>query len=78
LAGRELLPRCSYITPTPGGTGLMTVAALLVQVVQAAEQQQGQLQQLFEPLARERVGEGEGAGAEAAAEAAAATRRTKL
>ena len=56
----------------------MTVAALLVQVVQAAEQQQGQPQQLFEPLARERVGEGEGAGAEAAAEAAAATRRTKL
>ena len=37
----------------------MTVAALLVQVVQAAEQQQGQLEQLFEPLARERVGEGE-------------------
>ena len=40
----------------------MTVAALLVQVVQAAEQQQGQLEQLFEPLARERVGVGEGGG----------------
>lgn len=37
---RTLLPRCSYITPVPGGVGLMTVAALLVQVVQAAEQQQ--------------------------------------
>jgi methylenetetrahydrofolate dehydrogenase (NADP+)/methenyltetrahydrofolate cyclohydrolase len=37
---RTVLPRCSYITPVPGGVGLMTVAALLVQVVQAAEQQQ--------------------------------------
>ena len=42
---RALLPRCSYITPVPGGVGLMTVAALLVQVVRAAEQQQQELLQ---------------------------------
>ena len=42
---RAVLPRCSYITPVPGGVGLMTVTALLVQVVRAAEQQQMELLQ---------------------------------
>jgi methylenetetrahydrofolate dehydrogenase (NADP+)/methenyltetrahydrofolate cyclohydrolase len=25
----EVAPKCSYITPVPGGVGLMTIAALL-------------------------------------------------
>lgn len=31
-------PRCSYITPVPGGVGLMTVAALLMNTLTAARQ----------------------------------------
>ncbi|HQW82899.1 MAG TPA: tetrahydrofolate dehydrogenase/cyclohydrolase catalytic domain-containing protein [Ferruginibacter sp.] len=30
-------PRCSYITPVPGGVGLMTIAALLMNTFTAAE-----------------------------------------
>jgi len=31
-------PKCSYITPVPGGVGLMTIAALLMNTLKAAEQ----------------------------------------
>jgi methylenetetrahydrofolate dehydrogenase (NADP+) / methenyltetrahydrofolate cyclohydrolase len=31
-------PRCSYITPVPGGVGLMTIAALLMNTYNAGEQ----------------------------------------
>jgi methylenetetrahydrofolate dehydrogenase (NADP+)/methenyltetrahydrofolate cyclohydrolase len=30
-------PRCSYITPVPGGVGLMTIAALLTNTLNAAK-----------------------------------------
>ena len=30
-------PKCSYITPVPGGVGLMTIAALLMNTLNAAE-----------------------------------------
>lgn len=85
---KTLLPRCSYITPVPGGVGLMTIAALLVQVVQAAEQQQHELvaaaatggeeilAEPFESLGDQLMeGGGAGAGAEAAAEGAAGRSR---
>ena len=29
-------PKCSYITPVPGGVGLMTIAALLMNTLEAA------------------------------------------
>ncbi len=32
-------PRCSYITPVPGGVGLMTVAALLMNTLKAARKE---------------------------------------
>ena len=32
----EVAPKCSYITPVPGGVGLMTVVALLVNTLKAA------------------------------------------
>lgn len=31
----EVAPKCSYITPVPGGVGLMTVTALLKNTLQA-------------------------------------------
>jgi methylenetetrahydrofolate dehydrogenase (NADP+)/methenyltetrahydrofolate cyclohydrolase len=34
------LPRAALITPVPGGVGPMTIATLIEQTVQAAEQQQ--------------------------------------
>lgn len=33
----EVAPKCSYITPVPGGVGPMTIAALLINTVKAAE-----------------------------------------
>lgn len=33
----EVAPKCSYISPVPGGVGLMTVAALLQNTLKAAE-----------------------------------------
>lgn len=33
----NVAPKCSYITPVPGGVGLMTIAALLTNTFQAAE-----------------------------------------
>jgi methylenetetrahydrofolate dehydrogenase (NADP+)/methenyltetrahydrofolate cyclohydrolase len=32
----NVAPKCSYITPVPGGVGLMTIAALLKNTFQAA------------------------------------------
>ncbi|MCK9626451.1 MAG: bifunctional 5,10-methylene-tetrahydrofolate dehydrogenase/5,10-methylene-tetrahydrofolate cyclohydrolase [Bacteroidales bacterium] len=32
----EVAPKCSYITPVPGGVGLMTVVALLINTLKAA------------------------------------------
>lgn len=34
----NVAPKCSYITPVPGGVGLMTIAALLKNTLKAAEQ----------------------------------------
>ena len=34
----EVAPKCSYITPVPGGVGPMTIAALLRNTVQAYEE----------------------------------------
>ena len=33
----EVAPKCSFITPVPGGVGPMTIAALLINTVKAAE-----------------------------------------
>lgn len=33
----NVAPKCSYITPVPGGVGLMTIAALLMNTLSAAE-----------------------------------------
>jgi methylenetetrahydrofolate dehydrogenase (NADP+) / methenyltetrahydrofolate cyclohydrolase len=33
----QVAPKCSYITPVPGGVGLMTIAALLMNTFNAAE-----------------------------------------
>ena len=33
----NVAPKCSYITPVPGGVGLMTIAALLMNTFTAAE-----------------------------------------
>ena len=33
----NVAPKCSYITPVPGGVGLLTVAMLMNNVVKAAE-----------------------------------------
>ena len=35
----EVAPKCSYITPVPGGVGPMTIAMLMHNVVKAAKQQ---------------------------------------
>ena len=32
----NVAPKCSYITPVPGGVGLMTIAALLMNTYKAA------------------------------------------
>ena len=32
----QVAPRCSYITPVPGGVGPMTIAALLLNTLRAA------------------------------------------
>jgi methylenetetrahydrofolate dehydrogenase (NADP+)/methenyltetrahydrofolate cyclohydrolase len=34
----NVAPKCSYITPVPGGVGLMTIAALLMNTFNACEQ----------------------------------------
>lgn len=34
---REVAPKCSYITPVPGGVGPMTIAALLMNTLQAKQ-----------------------------------------
>ena len=33
----SVAPRCSYITPVPGGVGLMTVAALMLNTLKACK-----------------------------------------
>ena len=33
----EVAPKCSYITPVPGGVGLMTVASLMLNTLKAAK-----------------------------------------
>jgi methylenetetrahydrofolate dehydrogenase (NADP+) / methenyltetrahydrofolate cyclohydrolase len=35
----QVAPRCSYITPVPGGVGPMTIAALLLNTLRAAQNQ---------------------------------------
>lgn len=37
----NVAPKCSYITPVPGGVGLMTVAALLLNTLKAYKQRNG-------------------------------------
>lgn len=37
VAYDEVAPNCSYITPVPGGVGLMTIAALLMNTLKAAQ-----------------------------------------
>ena len=37
----NVAPKCSYITPVPGGVGLMTIAALLMNTYNAAIQKNG-------------------------------------
>ena len=37
----NVAPKCSYITPVPGGVGLMTIAALLKNTLRAAEWRRG-------------------------------------
>jgi methylenetetrahydrofolate dehydrogenase (NADP+)/methenyltetrahydrofolate cyclohydrolase len=34
---REVAPRCSYITPVPGGVGPMTIVSLLQNALRACE-----------------------------------------
>ncbi len=36
VAFEQVAPKCSYITPVPGGVGPMTIAALLINTVRAA------------------------------------------
>ena len=38
VAFNEVAPKCSYITPVPGGVGLMTIAALMMNTMQACSQ----------------------------------------
>jgi methylenetetrahydrofolate dehydrogenase (NADP+)/methenyltetrahydrofolate cyclohydrolase len=33
----KVAPNCSYITPVPGGVGLMTIGALMMNTFNAAE-----------------------------------------
>ena len=33
----NVAPKCSYITPVPGGVGMMTIAALLMNTFNAAK-----------------------------------------
>jgi methylenetetrahydrofolate dehydrogenase (NADP+)/methenyltetrahydrofolate cyclohydrolase len=37
----EVAPRCSYITPVPGGVGPMTIAALMKNTFQACVERNG-------------------------------------
>lgn len=37
----EVSPKCSYITPVPGGVGPMTIVSLLMNTLQSARQRQG-------------------------------------
>jgi len=37
----NVAPRCSYITPVPGGVGLMTIAALLMNTLKAYKDRKG-------------------------------------
>ena len=34
----NVAPKCSYITPVPGGVGLMTIGALMMNTFNAAQQ----------------------------------------
>lgn len=43
----EVAPKCSYITPVPGGVGLMTVTALLKNTLQAYYNRMGNTDKLF-------------------------------
>jgi methylenetetrahydrofolate dehydrogenase (NADP+)/methenyltetrahydrofolate cyclohydrolase len=36
VAFNEVAPKCSYITPVPGGVGPMTIAALLMNTYNSA------------------------------------------
>jgi methylenetetrahydrofolate dehydrogenase (NADP+)/methenyltetrahydrofolate cyclohydrolase len=33
----EVAPKCSYITPVPGGVGPMTICSLMINTLQAAK-----------------------------------------
>jgi methylenetetrahydrofolate dehydrogenase (NADP+)/methenyltetrahydrofolate cyclohydrolase len=35
----EVSPKCAYITPVPGGVGLMTIASLLTNTLKAAKKE---------------------------------------
>ena len=37
----NIAPKCSYITPVPGGVGLMTIGALLMNTYNAAKDKNG-------------------------------------
>jgi methylenetetrahydrofolate dehydrogenase (NADP+)/methenyltetrahydrofolate cyclohydrolase len=39
VAFDEVAPRSSHITPVPGGVGLMTVAALMVNTLKACKKE---------------------------------------
>jgi methylenetetrahydrofolate dehydrogenase (NADP+)/methenyltetrahydrofolate cyclohydrolase len=39
VAYDEVAPKCSFITPVPGGVGPMTIAMLLANTLRAAELQ---------------------------------------
>ena len=43
----EVAPRCSYITPVPGGVGPMTIAALMKNTFMACEERNGMEAALF-------------------------------
>ena len=38
VAFEEVAPKCSFITPVPGGVGPMTIASLLKNTLQSAKQ----------------------------------------
>ncbi len=35
----NVAPKCSYITPVPGGVGLMTIASLMLNTLKAAKKE---------------------------------------
>jgi methylenetetrahydrofolate dehydrogenase (NADP+)/methenyltetrahydrofolate cyclohydrolase len=37
VAFDEVAPKCSYITPVPGGVGPMTIASLMINTLKAME-----------------------------------------